>query len=77
MENHSEYRQLANTLKEIMEFRSWCAEAPLDEIQSELLPNSIRLYGQKGEASQETQQEETTYPRVNNNDRASRTSGKH
>ena len=77
MENHSEYRQLANTLKEIMEFRSWCAEAPLDEIQSELLPNSIRLYGQKGEPSQEMRQEETTYPRVNNNDRASRTSGKH
>lgn len=76
MEHHPEYRQLANTLKEIMEFRSWCAEAPLDEIQSELMPNSIRLHGQKGEASQETQTE-NTYQRAKNNDRASHTSGKH
>ncbi len=43
----AEYRQLANTLEEIGEFRAWCAQAPLDEIQSELVPDAIRLQIQR------------------------------
>lgn len=70
-EDHPEYRQLANTLKEITEFRAWCAEAPLDEIQSELVPNSIRLSGTSvAEASQESLRNDTN-SRANYYDRAS------
>ena len=65
-----EYRQLANTLKEITEFRSWCAEAPLDEIQSELVPNAIRLNVETAGASQEGPPQYDTYPRANYNDRS-------
>lgn len=43
-ERTAEYKQLEQSLKEITEFRNWCAEASLDEIQSELIPNSIRLF---------------------------------
>jgi len=65
-----EYRQLANTLREITEFRNWCAEAPLNEIQSVLLPNAIRLSEEKAETSQEGVRKDTTL-RANYNDRAS------
>ncbi|MBX9690397.1 MAG: single-stranded-DNA-specific exonuclease RecJ [Candidatus Obscuribacterales bacterium] len=69
-EEHAEYRQLSNTLKEVTEFRNWCAEASLDEIQSELLPNAIRLGYEKSEPAQEISQNHT-FQRVNQNDRAS------
>lgn len=69
-EEAQEYRHLANTLKEITDFRNWCAEAPLNEIQSELVPNSIRLCTEKAKASQEGVQEDTTL-RANYNDRTS------
>lgn len=36
-----EYRQLANSLKEIHEFRVWCAEGSLKEIQLAVTPNHI------------------------------------
>ncbi len=66
-----EFRQLNNTLREITDFRNWCAEAPLDEIQSELVPNATRLGGEKTEASQESAFQNDTTPRANYNDRTS------
>lgn len=42
-ESLPEFRQLANALKEIHDFRSWCAEASLKEIQSAVTPNQIDL----------------------------------
>jgi single-stranded-DNA-specific exonuclease len=69
-EKHPEYRQLANTLQEITEFRNWCAKAPLDEIQSQLVPNAIRLSPENAAASQEDVKKDTTL-RAIHNDRAS------
>ncbi|MBX9721212.1 MAG: hypothetical protein K2X81_07450, partial [Candidatus Obscuribacterales bacterium] len=66
-----EFRQLSNTLREITDFRNWCAEAPLDEIQSELVPNATRLGGEKAEASQEAAFQNDTTARANYNDRTS------
>ncbi len=68
-ENLLEYRQLANTLQEITEFRNWCAEAPLDEIQSELVPNAIRISTESAGANQEGPQHDI-YPKANYNDRS-------
>ena len=65
-----EYRQLANTLRENTEFRNWCAEATLNEIQSELIPNAIRLSPESTGASQEGVLKDTIL-RANYNDRAS------
>ena len=37
-----EFRQLANCLREVTEFRSWCSQAPLNEIQLALVPELTR-----------------------------------
>jgi single-stranded-DNA-specific exonuclease RecJ len=43
LEDFSEYRQLDQSLKQIEEFRAWCAAATLKEIQLAAMPNQIRL----------------------------------
>lgn len=72
----AEYRQLSNSLREIMEFRAWCAEAPLEEVQSELVPNAIRVSDTRVEASSQEVPARDSQLRVNYDDeRASYTSG--
>jgi hypothetical protein len=43
MEELPEFRQLANSLREISEFRKWCSAASLKEIQLATVPNQIEL----------------------------------
>jgi hypothetical protein len=71
-----EYRQLSNSLREIMEFRAWCAEASLEEVQSELVPNAIRVSDTRSESYSQEAPSRDSNLRVNYDDeRASYTSG--
>ncbi len=70
-----EYRQLSNSLKEITEFRAWCADAPLEEVQSELVPNAIKVSDRRAEASSQEASSRDSNLRVNYDERASYTSG--
>lgn len=46
-ESLPEFRQLSNSLKEIQEFRSWCVDTSLKELQLALAPNHIELNSRK------------------------------
>lgn len=70
-----EYRQLSNSLKEIREFRAWCADAPLEEVQSELVPNAIKVSDKRAEAPGQEASSRDSNLRVNYDERASYTSG--
>ncbi len=45
-ENQPEFRQMAASLKEVKEFRIWCAKTTIKDIQLALAPNQIRLNSQ-------------------------------
>jgi single-stranded-DNA-specific exonuclease RecJ len=49
LEDFSEYRQLDQSLKQIEEFRDWCATAKLKEIQLAAMPNQIGLQEESAE----------------------------
>jgi single-stranded-DNA-specific exonuclease RecJ len=42
-DNSPEYTQLVKVLAEIAEFRRWCAESPINDIQLALVPNALRV----------------------------------
>ncbi len=46
-ESLPEFRQLTNSLKEIHEFRAWCAEGNLKELQLAVTPNHIDIKGRQ------------------------------
>ena len=70
-----EFRQLSNSLREITEFRAWCSEAPLDEVQSELVPNAIRVADNRTDAPSQEASFKDSDLRVKYDERASHTSG--
>lgn len=46
LESQNEFRQMAASLKEVKEFRIWCAKTAIKDIQLALAPNQIRLNSQ-------------------------------
>lgn len=59
-----EYVQLVNVLAEIADFRRWCAESSLKDIQLALVPNAVRMDSRVLEENVDT--DDSTFGRADN-----------
>ncbi|MBY0545672.1 MAG: single-stranded-DNA-specific exonuclease RecJ [Candidatus Obscuribacterales bacterium] len=59
-----EYVQLVNVLAEIADFRQWCAESSLKDIQLALVPNAVRM--DSGVPGEDEETADSTFGRADN-----------